>query len=131
MFLYLEFNDSIGGPVKYPLVVLVFDVDGTLEVGSPPGPIPIRVLYELKRRGFIVGIIGNYHRIIHRCIDFHFCLQGHPVKHISLRRVIEMFNPDLVIYVADEDRDRRACMDAGVVYVRPEHFSYFIKNLFV
>src|SRR5262249_2164626 len=38
------------------LVTLVsFDIDGTLEVGEPPGIVPIALVREAKRLGYVVG----------------------------------------------------------------------------
>jgi len=104
-------------------VVIGFDVDGTLECGWPPGVIKLASVLALKRRGFIVGVIGAYERVpekVLRSLDFAY--GGHPNKPRYLREVVERFGPDLMIYVGDEDRDRDACAAAGVVYVRPEDF---------
>jgi len=38
-----------------PLVLVSFDIDGTLEAGDPPGPIPFTLVDEAKVRGYIVG----------------------------------------------------------------------------
>jgi hypothetical protein len=39
-----------------PGVVLVsFDIDGTLEIGDPPGPVTFQMVAEAKRRGHIIG----------------------------------------------------------------------------
>ncbi len=36
-------------------ILISFDVDGTLEVGDPPGPIPIDFVRAVKELGHIVG----------------------------------------------------------------------------
>lgn len=104
-------------------VVLVFDVDGTLEVGNPPGPIPLKTLLYLKEKDFIVGIVGSWDKIPERTLaklDFHY--PGHPEKPKWLSKVRERYSPTIVLYIADEERDRDACKRAGVTYVKPEDF---------
>jgi hypothetical protein len=32
-----------------------FDIDGTLEVGDPPGPISLDTVREARRRGYVIG----------------------------------------------------------------------------
>ena len=38
-----------------PLVLVSFDIDGTLEAGDPPGPIPFTLVAEAKARGYVIG----------------------------------------------------------------------------
>ena len=104
-------------------VVLAFDVDGTLNVGCPRGPIDVGILLKLKGKGFIVGVIGAFDKVPKSILDrLDFYFGGHPNKPRYLKLVVEMFKPDLILYVADEDRDREACRIASVIYVRPEDF---------
>jgi hypothetical protein len=37
------------------VVLVSFDIDGTLEVGDPPGPVTFQMVAEAQRRGHIVG----------------------------------------------------------------------------
>jgi hypothetical protein len=62
-----------------PAVILVsFDIDGTLEFGDPPGPIPLAVVQRAKTLGFLVGsssdrTLGDQRRLWHRhgvAVDF-------------------------------------------------------------
>ena len=36
-------------------MIVSLDIDGTLEVGDPPGPLPLSLIEEAKRRGYVVG----------------------------------------------------------------------------
>ena len=108
--------------------MLVFDVDGTLEVGRPPGPIMLKTLLYLKKRGFIVGIVGSWAKVpkeILTELDFHY--PGHPEKPRWLSTICEKYSPIILFYVADEERDREVCRQVGVTYVRPEDFRVCIK----
>lgn len=35
--------------------LLSFDIDGTLEIGDPPGPIPLAAVHRALELGFVVG----------------------------------------------------------------------------
>ena len=38
-----------------PLILVSFDIDGTLEVGQPPGVIPISLVRRAQELGYLVG----------------------------------------------------------------------------
>ncbi|HLG68245.1 MAG TPA: HAD family hydrolase [Acidimicrobiales bacterium] len=37
------------------MVLVSFDIDGTLSFGDPPGPITLAMVAEAKRRGHVIG----------------------------------------------------------------------------
>jgi len=37
------------------VILVSFDIDGTLEVGDPPGPVGLDLVREAKRQGHVVG----------------------------------------------------------------------------
>ena len=41
------------------MILVSFDIDGTLEVGDPPGPIELSVVRRAKALGYIVGSASN------------------------------------------------------------------------
>src|SRR5712691_8592078 len=47
---------SVSAGTAVTLVTLVsFDVDGTLEIGEPPGGVPIALVRTAKRLGYLIG----------------------------------------------------------------------------
>ena len=102
--------------------MIAFDVDGTLEVGNPPGPIKLSKLKRLKEFGLIVGIVGSFKKVKGVLPNLDFYYPGHPHKPKYLREIRERYNPALAIYVGDEEADRLAALNAGFIYVRPEDF---------
>lgn len=40
-------------------VIVSFDIDGTIDVGDPPGPISVDLVRLAKRRGYIVGTCSD------------------------------------------------------------------------
>ena len=37
------------------MILVSFDIDGTLECGDPPGPVPLELVRRAKREGFVIG----------------------------------------------------------------------------
>ena len=37
------------------MILVSFDIDGTLETGDPPGPVSLEHVSEAKRRGHVIG----------------------------------------------------------------------------
>ena len=37
------------------MILVSFDIDGTLETGDPPGPITLDMVREAKARGYVIG----------------------------------------------------------------------------
>ena len=37
------------------MILISFDIDGTLEMGDPPGPIPLALVRLAKERGYVIG----------------------------------------------------------------------------
>jgi len=104
-------------------VVVAFDVDGTLEVGDPKGPIKLEEVKRLKEAGFTVGIVGAKEKVegLLRGLDFY--MEGDPFKEKNLKELMRRYRPKLAIYVADRPSDREAALKAGFCYVKSDDFK--------
>ncbi|MDA4132126.1 MAG: hypothetical protein OK454_03250 [Thaumarchaeota archaeon] len=51
--------------------VFAFDVDGTLDVGDPPGPVMLEQLVWLKMQGNVIGLCGNYGAVFRTVRGWH------------------------------------------------------------
>lgn len=57
----------MAAPVWSALVILVsFDIDGTLEVGDPPGPVTINMVHRAKELGYVIGSSSDRTRLDQR-----------------------------------------------------------------
>ena len=89
-------------------VVVLFDIDGTLEVGDPPGPISLDLVRQAIALGYVVGSASDrvlsFQRELWRRheIDLHFIGHKHHLHEIRSRY------PDLARYVhiGDTETDR-------------------------
>ena len=80
-------------------VMVSFDIDGTLEVGDPPGPISLELVRRAVALGYVVGSasdrVVSFQRTLwqtHR-IEMHFIGHKHHLHSIRSRY------PDLTRYI--------------------------------
>jgi len=97
--------------------IIAFDCDGTLEISN--GPVPLDILRELTRKGWRVGICGNWKLAKKHIGDLHFYL-GSP-KAENLRE--EGRNFELRVYVADTPEDEQAAREADWQFIYAKDFE--------
>ena len=127
-------TDDAPEPAR-PRVVVSFDIDGTMEFGEPPGPVPASVARELFDRGYIVGVASDWPRSSQGPLWNRHGLEPHFVggKH-HLHEVRAEFEADYYIHVGDTDVDERYARLAGFAFIHvddltapvlPEHIHSF------
>ena len=105
------------------LIVISFDIDGTLEAGDPPGPVTMDMVRAAQRQGFIIGscswsLVGKQRDLWERHrIPVHFA-----VRKPDLSRVRAKFHyADRFIHIGDSDRnDRRNALKNGFEHLWPD-----------
>jgi len=104
------------------MILVSFDIDGTLEVGDPPGPIQLTVVRRAKELGYIVGSASDRVRSDQAAlwttheIDMDFI--GH--KHM-LDSVREQFTAaNRFIHIGDTDVDRHYAKLHGFEFYLPD-----------
>lgn len=101
-----------------PVVVLSLDIDGTMEFGDPPGPIPAAVARELVALGYIVGVASDRPRSGQRPLWLTHGID--PVfvggKH-QLFDVKATIRADRYVHVGDTDVDASYAGLAGFEFV--------------
>jgi FMN phosphatase YigB (HAD superfamily) len=106
--------------------LLLFDCDGTLETGKPPGPVELSHLGGLVGRGFVVVIVSESVN----CIDL-------PIEHVVVPgdRLQALLNararyPNLkCVYVSDNPGDDENARRAGCEYVHPSKWLDFLGTI--
>jgi hypothetical protein len=101
--------------------LISFDIDGTLEVGDPPGLITMNMVREIKALGYLIGScsdrtlsyqrqVWERHRIV---VDFT------ALKH-RLADVKAQFQAEAYYHIGDTDMDRFYADKAGFRFVRAD-----------
>lgn len=94
--------------------LISFDIDGTLEVGDPPGVISVEMVRQVKRAGYLIGScsdrpISFQQRLWDRLeIAADFTVLKHRLADVKIR-----FPADGYYHVGDTDVDHRFATAAG------------------
>ena len=94
--------------------LISFDIDGTLEVGDPPGGITMEMVRQAKSLGYLIGscsdrTVSEQQRIWQ---DHGITVNFTVLKH-RLDDVKEKFPAEEYIHVGDTETDRRVSVQAG------------------
>lgn len=98
--------------------LISFDIDGTLEVGDPPGGITMEMVRRVQGLGYLIGscsdrTISEQQRIWR---DHGISVEFTVLKH-GLEKVKEQFPTDEHYHVGDTETDRRASIQAGFSFL--------------
>lgn len=97
------------------MVLLAFDVDGTLETSADP--VPVSALRDLKDAGCVIVIVSPSNA---RPEGFTECIGG-PTRRDNLEAIAEYYPCPLKLYVSD-NQDRADAKAAGFTYVDAKDF---------
>jgi hypothetical protein len=96
------------------MILLSFDIDGTLEWGDPPGPLSLQMAVDAKARGYIVGSSSDRllaeQRAMWATIDFDYDFVSH--KH-QLTEETSRFGCTRQIHIGDTELDKYYAELAG------------------
>ena len=103
------------------LTLVSFDIDGTLEVGEPPGIVPIALVREAKRLGYLIGScsdrpIGFQRDLWERLrITVDFTVLKHHLADVKVRFVASAY-----YHIGDTDTDAFYATAAGFSFLRAD-----------
>ena len=94
--------------------LISFDIDGTLEVGDPPGVISMDLVRRVQASGYLIGscsdrTVSEQQRIWR---DQGILVDFTVLKH-RLYEVKEQFPAEEYLHVGDTETDRRVSKEAG------------------
>ena len=94
--------------------LISFDIDGTLEVGDPPGGITMDMVRQVQGLGYLIGscsdrTVSEQQRIWR---DNGISIEFTVLKH-RLDEVKEQFPAEEYYHVGDTEIDRRVSLEAG------------------
>ena len=103
------------------VTLVSFDIDGTLEVGEPPGIVPIALVRQAKRLGYVVGSCSdrpvsfqqNLWERLRIAVDFTV------LKH-RLPDVRAQFSATAYYHIGDTEVDAFYANEAGFSFLRAD-----------
>ena len=103
-------------------ILISFDIDGTLEVGDPPGILTMDMVRTVKKRGFLIGSCSDRPLSGQRAIwEQHNIAVDFAVSKHMLPEVMAKFKADVYYHIGDrEDLDRKPALDAGFEFLWPD-----------
>jgi len=101
--------------------LISFDIDGTLEVGDPPGSITMNMVRQAEESGYIIGscsdrTVPNQQRIWR---DHNIPVAFTVLKH-QLEQVKADFDAEEYYHIGDTSLDRMYAERAGFTYLLPD-----------
>ena len=109
-------------------ILISFDIDGTLEVGDPPGPLTMDMVRNAQANGCLIGscsdrIASSQRRIWddHDIqVDF-VCVKGSPMEELRLEYMKTKFDAEEYWHIGDrEDLDRQMALSVGFDFLWPD-----------
>jgi hypothetical protein len=104
------------------LVILIsFDIDGTLEVGDPPGVLTMEMVRRAQEKGFLIGSCSDRPMSGQQAIwDQHNIPVDFVVSKHMLPEVKAKFEADIYYHIGDrEDLDKKYALEAGFEFLWP------------
>jgi len=108
-----------------PVTLVSFDIDGTLEIGDPPGIVTLASVHAARRLGYLVGTCSD--RPVSHQRDIWSRLSLIPdftvLKH-RLAEVKSAFTAAAYYHIGDTDVDEHFATLAGFRFLRADHASF-------
>lgn len=98
--------------------LLSFDIDGTLQVGDPPGPITMSMVRRAQDHGCIIGSSSDRPLPVQQAIwDRHRIAVSFVSSKQNLPEVRSRFPADQYYHIGDTDLDRQFALAAGFQFL--------------
>ena len=103
------------------VILISFDIDGTLEVGDPPGILTMELVRRTQEKGYLIGSCSDRPMSGQQAIwDQHNIPVDFVVSKQMLPDVKARFQADVYYHIGDrEDLDRKYALEAGFEFLWP------------
>jgi len=104
------------------VILISFDIDGTLEVGDPPGILTMEMVRKAKEKGYLIGSCSDRPISGQRAIfEQHNIPMDFAVSKQMLPDVKAEFQADVYYHIGDrEDLDKKYALEAGFEFLWPD-----------
>ncbi len=114
-------------------ILISFDIDGTLEVGDPPGALTMDMVRRVRDKGFLIGSCSDRPPSSQRTIwEQHNIPVDFAVPKHMLAEVKAQFDAESYYHIGDrEDLDKRYALEAGFEFLWPDEAAalpWFISD---
>ena len=110
--------------------LISFDIDGTLEVGEPPGMITMDIVRATKGAGYLIGscsdrTISSQQRIWEEHgIEVEFTVLKHQLGELKAR-----FPAEEYFHIGDTELDRHLSLQAGFRFIPADGALPYLRGL--
>ena len=110
--------------------LISFDIDGTLEVGQPPGSVTMDLVRRVQAVGYLVGscsdlTISRQQRIWQENgIVAEFTVLKHQLAELKAK-----FEAEVYFHIGDTDLDRRVSQEAGFHFIPAQEAVCQLRRL--
>ena len=103
------------------VILISFDIDGTLEIGDPPGILTMNLVRRTQAKGFLIGSCSDRPMSGQQAIwDQHNIPVDFVVSKQMLPDVKARFQADVYYHIGDrEDLDKKYALEAGFEFLWP------------
>ena len=103
------------------VILISFDIDGTLEIGDPPGILTMDMVRTVQKKGFLIGSCSDRTMSGQQAIwDQHNIPVHFVVSKQMLPEVKARFEADVYYHIGDrEDLDKKYALEAGFEFLWP------------
>ena len=116
------------------MILISFDIDGTLEVGDPPGVLTMDMVRMVREKGFLIGSCSDRPVSIQRAIwashdiPVDFAVTKHMLPDVKAK-----FEADVYYHIGDrEDLDKKYALEAGFEFLWPNEAAempWFVSDI--
>ena len=103
-------------------ILISFDIDGTMDVGDPPGPLTMEMARNAQKNGFIIGSCSDRPPSAQRAIwekadiTADFVIPKHMLADVKAK-----FDAERYFHIGDrEDLDKQNALRAGFEFLWPD-----------
>ena len=102
-------------------ILISFDIDGTMEVGDPPGPLTMDMARNAQKNGFLIGSCSDRPPSAQRAIwEQHDITADFVTPKHMLAEVKAKFEAERYFHIGDrEDLDRQNALKSGFEFLWP------------
>lgn len=104
------------------MILISFDIDGTLDVGDPPGVLTMDMVKIAQGKGFLIGSCSDRPVSAQRALFSEYDIElDFAVGKLMLAEVKAKFEADAYYHTGDrEDLDKKYSLDAGFQFLWPD-----------